>query len=305
MPTEPTLITAAAEAMATRFEVALHGAESCRLEAAAGEVLTEIERLEGMLSFFEPTSEIAHCNARAALEPVRVSPEVFALLQRCAVLTAKTNGAFDVTIAPLMRCWRFMDDTGAVPSEDEVAQALAVVGMDNLILDVDNFTVQFTREGVMLDLGSIGKGYALECAAALLIENEFENFLIHGGTSTICCRGTQPDGTPWRIAIEHPDENEPPLRTVELHNESVSVSGLGGKSFIDANGTEHGHVLNPRTGQAGHGAGVAAMVCESATESDALATALLVDGAVAGKDFRWLRAEMVNGQLTVESHGLE
>ena len=306
MQKESSLITAAAEAMATRFEVALHGYSPARLEAAAGEALEEIVRIESLLSRFQPTSQIAHCNARAAHEPVPVSPEVFALLRRCGELTEATNGAFDVTVAPLMNCWRFTDDTHAMPSESAIAAALAVSGMDKMQLDEDEFSVQFAREGVSLDLGSVGKGYALECAAALLVENEFENFLIHGGTSTVASHGTQPGGSPWRIAIEHPDENEPPLLTVALHDESVSVSGLGGKSFIDADGVKHGHVINPRTGRAGQGAAVAAVVCKSATESDARATALLVDAAVGeNSPFAWLRAEEVNGRLTVDSHWLE
>ena len=271
------IITAAAEAMATRFEVALHGDDPARLRAAAGEVLDEISRLEGMLSLFKPTSEIAHCNSRAAAEPVPVSAEVFTLLQRCRALTNETGGAFDITIAPLMRCWRFHNDTGSVPTDDEIEQARACVGMKHVELDEADSTVRFTREGVMLDLGSIGKGYALECASALLAENEFENFLIHGGTSTICARGAQADGVPWRVAVKHPDENRPPLHIVDLRDESLSVSGIGGKSFIDADGQEQGHVIDPRTGRPTQAARVAAVVCESATTSDAWATALLVE----------------------------
>ena len=271
------IITAAREAMATRFEVALHGDDSTRLRAAAGEALDEISRLEGMLSLFEPTSEIAHCNSRAAAEPVPVSPEVFGLLQRCRALTDETGGTFDITIAPLMRCWRFINDTGAVPTDEEIEQARACVGMRYVELNEEEFTVHFTREGVMLALGSIGKGYALECAAVLLAENEFENFLIHGGTSTICARGAQADGTPWRVAVEHPDENQPALHIVDLQDESLSVSGIGGKSFTDADGHEQGHVIDPRTGRPTRVARVAAVVCASATASDAWATALLVE----------------------------
>ena len=107
--------------------------------------------------------------------------------------------------------------------------------------------------------------------------NEFENFLIHGGTSTICARGAQADGAPWRVAVKHPDENQPPLHIVDLRDESLSVSGIGGKSFIDADGQEQGHVIDPRTGRPTQAARVAAVVCESATTSDAWATALLVE----------------------------
>ena len=305
----PTLITTAREAMATRFEVAMHGDDPTRLRAAGGEALDEITRLEGMLTIHEPTSEIAHCNNRAAHEPVPVSPEVYALLQRCHELTEETAGAFDITIAPLMRCWRFINDTGTVPAEDEIEQARACVGTRYVELDEANCTVRYAREDVMLDLGSIGKGYALECAAALLTENEFENFLIHGGTSTVCARGTQPDGIPWRIAIEHPDEGEPPLRIVDLHDESLSVSGIGGKSFIDADGNEQGHVIDPRTGRPTQAARVAAVICESATESDALATVLLTEGSALlprlRPNIRALTASIKKGRLAIQTQNLD
>jgi thiamine biosynthesis lipoprotein len=255
----PETLTVAAEAMATRFEVALHSAPEATLRAAAEEALAEIARLEGILSLYQPTSEIAHLNQRAAHEPVRVSNEVFTLLERCVKLSQQTQGAFDITLAPLMKCWRFMNDTGAAPTDEAIAEALACTGMQHL------------------QLGSIGKGYALEQAAALLRENEFENFLIHGGTSTVCACGTQADGTPWRVAVEHPDANQPPLQIIDLQNESLSVSGIGGKSFIDAAGNEQGHVIDPRTGHPTQAARVAAVVCESATESDAWATAFLVE----------------------------
>ena len=268
-------ITVAVEAMATRFEIALHGAPEATLRAGAEEALAEVTRLEAILGLYHPTSEISHINTRAAREPV--SPEVFSLLERCLELNAQTKGAFDITVASLMKCWRFMNDTGAVPTEEAITLAMECTGSHQFHLNQTNTTVQLAREGVLLDLGSVGKGYALEQAAALLQENQFDNFLIHGGTSTLCAAGTQADGTPWRVAIKHPDEGEPPLHLIDLHNESLSVSGIGGKSFIDEEGTEQGHVIDPRTGRPTQSARVAAVVCESATESDAWATALLVE----------------------------
>ncbi len=270
-------LTVAAEAMATRFEVAIHGAEESILRAAAEEALEEIVRLESILSFFQPTSEITNINDRAAREPVAVSPELLTLLLRCRSLHTETGGRFDITVALLMRCWRFMNDTGAMPTEEAIAAALACTGMQHVRLDEENCTVSLAKEGVMLDLGSIGKGYALEQAAELLVENEFEHFLIHGGTSTVYAHGTQADGTPWRIAVDHPEEGEPPLQIIDLEHESLSVSGIGGKSFVDDEGTEQGHVIDPRTGRPTQAARTAAVICESATESDAWATALLVD----------------------------
>lgn len=270
-------VTVAVEAMATRFEVALHGAPESTLRAAAEEALAEVARLEAMLSLYKPTSEISHINSRGAHEPVPVSAEVFSLLKRCIELNEQTKGTFDITIAPLMKCWRFVNDTGSVPTENEIVNACALVGIEQVKLNSPNSTVQLNHEGVMLDLGSIGKGYALEQASKLLLENEFNNFLIHGGTSTVCAAGTQSDGAPWRIAVECQDEEQPALHIVDLENESLSVSGIGGKSFLDEEDVEQGHVIDPRTGRPTQAASVAAVICDSAAQSDAWATALLVE----------------------------
>jgi thiamine biosynthesis lipoprotein len=247
------------------------------LRAGAEEALAEITRLESILSLYLPASEISNINKRGVDKPVPVSPEVFMLLERSIELSNQTKGAFDITIAPLVNCWRFMNDTGSVPTENEIENACALVGIEQVKLNSCDSSVQLNREGVMLDLGSIGKGYALEQASTLLLENKFNNFLIHGGTSTVCAAGTQADGTPWRIAVEHQDEDQPPLHIVDLENESLSVSGIGGKSFIDEEGVEQGHVIDPHTGRPTQAAIVTAVVCDSATASDAWATALLVD----------------------------
>src|SRR5258708_34664995 len=118
-------IAVARNAMATRFEIALHGENPVALRAAGEEALDEIERLEGQLSLYRPTSEIAHLNARAAHEPVRVTPNLFHLLEQARKLSVESGGAFDITIAPLVRCWGFMGGTGQLPQPEEVAKARA------------------------------------------------------------------------------------------------------------------------------------------------------------------------------------
>src|SRR5262245_57555186 len=155
-------VTLARHAMATRFELVLYGDDPVALRAAGEEALAEVERTEDQLSLYRNTSEIAHLNARASHEPVRVSPPLFQLLERASRLSAGTGGAFDITIGPLVRCWGFMGGTGQMPSPQAVEAARAKVGMNLVQLDATNYTVRFAREGVMLDLGAIGKGYAIE-----------------------------------------------------------------------------------------------------------------------------------------------
>jgi thiamine biosynthesis lipoprotein len=279
--------------MATRFEFVLHGDNPIALRAAGEEAIEEINRLEAQLSLYRPTSEIAHINARAAREPVRVSPGVFALLQRAQKLTSETSGAFDVTIAPLVRCWGFMGGSGKLPAEQELMEARAKVGMHLVQLNRGDFTVRFATEGIMLDLGAIGKGYAIDCATEILREAGVTSGLLHSGTSTVSAIGTPPGEDGWKIAIDHPSERTgstiaedssnhsseaaKPLTTISLRDESLSVSAVWGKSF-QAEGRTLGHVLDPRTGMPVSGAVLAAVVLPSATESDALSTALLALG---------------------------
>jgi thiamine biosynthesis lipoprotein len=293
MPT----VTAAREAMATRFEMVLHGPNPIQLRAAADEAFQEIERLHAQLSLYSPSSEISFINSHAAAQPVPVEPRLFQLLLLAQRIHRETGGAFDITIAPLLRCWGFMGGLGALPAPEQIAQARARVGMEHVILDEKRSTIQFAREGMMIDLGSIGKGHALEVACEILAEAGVQSALVHGGTSTVCAIGAPPESIEWKIAIPPPPglamargANEPdvpespsaPIAVVPLCNSSLSVSGVHGKSF-HAEGKTYGHVLDPRTGAPGQGALLAVVALPSATETDALSTALLL-GGVAGHD---------------------
>src|SRR5947209_4302349 len=134
-------VQVARNAMATRFEIALYGEDPVALRAAAEEALDEVERLENKLSLYRPDSEIAHLNARAAEEPIRVSPELFRLLGHARQLHDETEGAFDITIGPLMRAWGFVGDSGHFPDQKLLDQARQCVGMDHLQLDPDQQSV--------------------------------------------------------------------------------------------------------------------------------------------------------------------
>lgn len=284
------MIRAARNAMATRFEMVLHGDDAVRLRAAADTAFQEIERLHAQLSLYLPSSEVCSINSRAARRAVRVEPRLFALLQLARRIHLETAGAFDVTIAPLMRCWGFMGGTGQVPSKAQIDEARALVGMRFVHLDEKQLTIQFERPGMMLDLGSIGKGYALEVACESLVEDGITSGLIHGGTSTVCAIGVPPDCDAWRVAIDSPpmhgaempdagaDSAKLPAAVVELKDEAMSVSAIHGKSF-EWGGKVFGHVLDPRTGYPAQSALLAAVVLPSATETDAFSTALLLEGA--------------------------
>ncbi len=308
-------VVVACHTMATRFEIVLHGDNAPALRAAGEEALRLIEELEARLSLFRPASEIALLNARAAREHVRVTPEVFALLQRAQKLHEESGGTFDITIAPLVRCWGFLGGKGHLPGPGEVADARAKVGMGLVQLNPGDFTVRFSREGVMLDLGAIGKGYAIERAAEVLGEAGVTSALLHGGTSSAQAIGHPPGEEFWKVAIEapspSPDSAPALLATVPLKDEAMSVSGVRGHCF-EAGGRTFGHIIDPRTGEPATGTVLAAVVLPSATETDALSTALLTRGRAGHEAIARLRPGMrtlvvsdSGGKLDVEARGIK
>jgi thiamine biosynthesis lipoprotein len=286
----PQPVRLARHAMATRFEWVLWGHAPERLRAAGEEALDEVDALESALSRYRGLSDIARVNAGAAVGPVRVSPSTFHLLERARVFSEVTEGAFDITVGALLRAWGFVGGTGSRPSPEAVRQARDASGWHRIRLDASEFSVTFDCPGVELDLGALGKGHALDRALDLLTEAGVAHALLHGGTSSILTRGLAPDGRAWRVGLPGPRDSAPEAmsflkppgepsvaHSLELHDESLSVSAVWGKSFTEG-GEELGHVLDPRTGEPVRRARCAAVVGPEAAVSDALSTALLVLG---------------------------
>ena len=301
-------VTVARHAMNTRFEILLPGEDVVRLRAAGEVALDEIERLDAQLSLFRPASEIRRINRHAAEQPVRVSPPVFRLLQQARTLWQETAGAFDPTVGPLVRAWGFLAGSGRRPEPSALAEARSRVGLQQVELRERDGTVRFAQPGIMLDLGAIGKGYAIDCAVETLRENGVTGAFLHGGTSSVYGLGRPSEGETWKTALcdARRDRVEretsassgtaPPggvgldraseeptrdrnwlLAEIPLCDESLGVSAVWGRSFV-AEGTVYGHVIDPRTGEPVQHAVLAAVRLPSATETDALSTALLTLG---------------------------
>ena len=303
-------VTLARNAMATRFEVVVIGKDAGRLRAAGEEALAEVDRLEARLSLYRPSSEIARVNAQAARQPVRVSPPVFRLLEHALQLHRESGGAFDIAIAPLVRCWGFMSGAGGVPDAIQLDQARRQAGMEHVTLDSESVSVRFDREGVMIDLGAIGKGYAIDRAAEILREAGVTRALLHGGTSTVYGIGAPPDQEGWKVAIAGSQDESRTIATVLLRDSALSVSAVWARSF-EADGKKFGHVIDPRTGQPVNNAVLAAVALPSATETDALSTALLVLGLEGHDAIAKLRPQMrtlvipaIDADSRVEARGM-
>ncbi|MGC8834608.1 MAG: FAD:protein FMN transferase [Armatimonadota bacterium] len=274
---EPCIVRASRWAMACEFEVLLWGRERSYLEAAARTALEDVERIEGQLSAYQILSEVDQINAAAARAPVKVSPQLFELLQACLRISEETEGAFDITAGPLIKLWGFYDRRPRVPSEEEIEGALRCVGYKHVLLNERDFTVRFDTDGVEINLGAVGKGYAVQQVAKYLREMDVLGALVHAGRSSSYALGTQPNGTPWRLGIEHPLCSNRRVAVVCAVDYSVSNSGCS-EQFLEVGGVIYPHIIDPRTGRPSQGLWGAAAVAPDAVQSDALATAFFVMG---------------------------
>jgi thiamine biosynthesis lipoprotein len=274
------MVALALQAMATRFELVLEGDDPQRLRAAGEEALREVERVEGQLGRDRAASAVARINAGAGGEPVRVHPRVVALLQQCAELSRLTDGAFDVTVGPLMAAWGFTNGHGASPDPERLEEARRLVGMSGVEVDPASGTVRLGRAGMRLDLGAVARGYALDRAVAVLEQRGVPSALLHGGTRSVHVIGTPGRRQSWPVAWRLPDHATRTLRLGPARP-ALSVSAPHGRAFLDG-GRLQGRVLDPRTGVPTQTALSACVTGPSSTLCDALSTAVLV----AGESFR-------------------
>ncbi len=264
--------------MGTTVEIHLYASTRERAAALFEAAFQEIERVEQALSTYRPTSEMSRINANAARGPVVTDPEVLTLLDEALDYSLRTDGAFDITVGALVNAWGFFRGHGRYPTADELSRALARVGWRNVILDRAARTVQFRKPGIALDLGGIGKGFALDRAALILRRHGVTAALLGAGQSSYFAIGAPPDTDGWRVVVPDPDDPRRSLSTVWLRDRSLSTSGNAQKSF-EFDGKRYSHIIDPRTGEPVTGMTQVTVIARTALESDALATALFVLGA--------------------------
>ena len=266
-------------AMRTRFEIVLAGDHnSAALPAAGEEAMDEIERAESLLSAFQHGADLRNINARAAKEAVRVSPLMIPFLRRCCALAESTDGACDIAVGALLDCWRIQQDgSNREPDAHSIAEALAACDVRRQLHIDEHDQVRLAHPRTRLDPGAVGKGWAIDRAITLLRELGARNGLVHGGTSTAYGFGNDPGRNGWTIAVQHPTDAQTIIATACLHDSSLSVSGLHGRT-VSAGTRVIGHIIDPRSGQPVSGNLLAAAIHPLAMVSDALSTALLVLG---------------------------
>lgn len=277
--------TISRRAMACDFTVHLHSLTSNPV-AVAEAALLEIEALEELLSVYRPDSELSRLNREAFDRPVRVDGRLFAILQRSAELYEQTARTFDIATGSLIEAWGFFRGPRRVPSPDEHAAAMAAAGMRHVELNPTDLTVRYRTPGLKINLGSIGKGYAIDRAVQRM-RSEFgtESVLLTGGSSSMYAGGSLTgDESGWLIGIEDPLDATRTVATVRLRNRALGTSSTSNQYFTH-DGQRYGHLLDPRTGRPADAlAGVSVLAPDAAT-ADALATAFFVAGLDKTADF--------------------
>jgi thiamine biosynthesis lipoprotein len=253
-----TLCTASAEA-----------ADSATAEAALAAAFDEIARLERVMSSWRDDSELARFNRAAGTGPVACSADLAAVLDSALALARATGGAFDPTVEPLVAAWDLRGD-GRVPAPAALASARDRVGWSGLAVDGGALTARLARAGMGVDLGGIGKGFALDRAALVLAGRGVRRATLNFGGELLVLG-------PETVSVAHPTRRLTPLVEIAVADAAVSTSGQSERG-VTVRGVRHGHILDPRTGRPVPTAASITVVCPGATRADALSTALLVMG---------------------------
>ena len=274
--------------MACEFEIYLSGEDRTALIDIANLALDEIERLDETFSRFRQTSEVSFVNAEAARRPVIVGPDLFEILRVAKQVWRETDGAFDVTAGPLVDLWREAEQTGNPPGRQAIGEALKKVGMAHVLLDEETHAVRFHIDGVRIDLGAIGKGYAVRKAASILMEYGVKSALVSGAGSSVYGFGDE-----WIVGIRHPSKLDERVAEIALHNQAMSTSG--GPAQRDRDVEERfEHIIDPVTGMPADSAAAAvSVIADDAMLSDALATAFYLRGQELAERFPEVRAIFV------------
>ena len=254
------------QAMATTFEVIVQYEDASYAQQAARAAFDEVDRLERDLSRFLENSDVARINNLPAYQALPLSLDTFECLKISAEMYEQTRGAFDVTVGFLVDCWRDKDKNPRTPSPEELAFAREHTGVHLLLLDEATHAVALIRSPVLVDLGGVGKGYAVDRMAEMLREWSIDRALLHGGFSSVLALDA-PHGTDgWPVTLSHPDNRQRTLARLNLKHVSVSGSGL----------EKGGHIIDPRRGEPVRGMLATWSIAPDAARADALSTAFMI-----------------------------
>lgn len=266
--------------MGSRFDITVVSVDEevgyINIQEAAG----EITRIEKLISSWDADSETSLINKNAGIAPVKVSLELFALIERCKQISEITNGAFDISFTALNAIWSFDGAMRTMPTPAEIAKAKANVGYDKIILDATDHSVFLKQKGMKISFGAIGKGYAADKAKELLVSKQVIAGVINAA-GDLTTWGTKASGEKWLIGIANPMSKDKIFSWVPLLESSAATSGNSEK-YVTINGKKYTDIIDPRTGYPAAGIKTVSVFSKSAELCDALATAIICLGRDAG-----------------------
>ena len=270
--------------MGVDFHLKFYAPNRPEAERIARAAYARVELLNGIFSDYDPSSELNRLGRAPVGEPVRVSSELFNILQRAQALARDTRGAFDITAGPSVRFWRQARKSGQMPPIEELQAAQNRVGYQKLLLNAEHQTVTLRVAQLQLDLGGIAKGYAVDEAMAVLKANGIARAYV-AADSDLLTSGPPPGKAGWKIELRNVDEfgNLYP-RTVFLKHVALSTSG-DTEQFVEINGRRYSHIVDPRTGIGLTSRIQATVVAADSVTADSYATAVCVLGKQAGLQF--------------------
>lgn len=244
------------------------------------EAISEIERIEKMISSWDEASETYLINKNAGIKPVKVSSELFKLIERCKQISELTDGAFDISYSSMDKIWKFDGTMTKMPTAEEIKESVDKVGYEKIILNKEDLTVFLKEKGMKISFGAIGKGYAADKAKEFLVSRQVVGGIIDAA-GDLTTWGTDVSGKKWIIGVVNPLSTDKIVSWLPVVESSVATSGNYEK-FVNFKGKRYSHIIDPRTGYPSSGIRQVSIFAKNAEICDALATAVFIMGREAG-----------------------
>ena len=260
--------------MGTLLDITLYHRDRREARETMNKAFSLANRLDRLLSNYKPRSEVNRLNGKGGEGRVPVSSEFYDLLVKAKQLSRRTEGAFDITVGPLIDLWRSAGTNGELPASQSLDERLKLVGMNQVILHPHR-EVELLQKGVRIDTGGIGKGYAVDLIVRLFRKSGVEAGLINFGQSSVYALGSPPKSPSWNLLLQFQDRD--PMGIVILKDQAFSASDSLGRS-IEIAEKKYGHVIDPRSGLPVTERVQAVVIAPSATEAEAMSKYVILKG---------------------------
>ncbi len=262
------------------FELTVVATDTVQANLLIDQGIAEVKRIENLISDWIPTTLISEINRNAGIRAIKVTPELYDLVERAIKISDITSGAFDISYASMDKIWRFDGSMKAMPTEEAIKKSVAKIGYKKIILDAQERTIFLKDAGMKLGLGGIGQGYIADKVYELLQSKGCQSGLINV-SGDIKAWGKQPNGELWTVAIINPVNKNKVFATFPLENSAVETSGNYEK-YVTFNGKRYSHIIDPRTGYPATGVVSVSVFAKQTEVADALATGIFVLGVDVG-----------------------